>query len=164
MTGIYLLLGSNLGDRDQLLSQARELIQVRVGSVVKSSSLYNTTPWGSLEAGDFLNQVVKVDTHLNYYALLYRIISIEIAMGRQFQTHMQSRYLDIDILYYKNKVLESDLLTLPHPRIAQRRFVLVPMVEIAPHETHPNTGFSQIQMLEQCSDTSTVHKTKSKLL
>ncbi len=152
MTGIFLLLGSNLGDRHDLLSQAIAGIESRIGEIDQRSSLYNTASWGIPEIPDFLNQVLKVNTSLNPYALLYQCISIEIALGRQSRIMNGSRYMDIDILYYGNQVIKSPILSIPHQKISLRRFVLEPMVEIAPHEVHPVLGLSQQELLEKCSD------------
>ncbi len=158
MTGIYLLLGSNLGDRRQLLKQARQGITKRIGSIVGQSSLYHTASWEMPGAPDFINQVIRVSTRLNPYALLYHCLTLEIDQNRQHLAPGQSRYLDIDILYYNQLSITSDLLTLPHPRIAARRFVLQPMVEIAPDHLHPVLNKTQTELLHQCSDTSLVQK------
>jgi len=161
MAGIYLLLGSNLGDRQQLLKQARQGITKRIGSIMVQSSFYHTASWEMPGAPDFINQVIRVSTRLNPYALLYHCLTLEIEQGRrQHLAPGQSRHLDIDILYYNQLSMTSDLLTLPHPRIAARRFVLQPMAEIAPNHLHPVLNKTQTELLHQCSDTSLVQKIK----
>lgn len=152
MTGIYLLLGSNLGDREHQLARARELLDNRAAVILQSSSIYASPSWGIQESGDFLNQVLEISTKLSPHALLYQTLSIEVGVGRQFQGRMQDRHIDIDILYYRDTIINSDLLTLPHARIAERRFVLTPMAEIAPQEMHPVLNLSQKQLLHRCPD------------
>lgn len=156
MTGIYLLLGSNLGDRHQHLSRAKTQISQRIGPIILQSKLYNTASWGNDAAGDFLNQAVEVKTQLNPYALLYQCLSIEISMGRHLEEHLHSRTIDVDILYYHQQIVQSDLLTIPHPQIPNRRFVLQPMCEIIPMGVHPVNQYTQKQMLQNCTDPLTV--------
>lgn len=156
MTGIYLLLGSNLGQRERILEQAKAAIATRIAPIEEQSFVYQTASWELPGAPDFLNQVVKIRTRMNPYAVLYQIISIEITHGRQFNAANSSRYLDIDILYYDDLILNTDLLTIPHPRIAARRFALKPMVELAPHGIHPVLQKSQLELWENCTDRSEV--------
>lgn len=151
-------MGSNLGNRERHLSLARNGIEHRIGPIIKTSTIYQSAAWGGMAKEDFLNQVVQIQTKMNPYALLYRTIGIEISQGRQFQGHLQSRHLDIDILYYENLILKNELLTIPHSGIPERRFTLEPLAEIAPQELHPVWRISQEQLLKQCTDSLPVTK------
>jgi len=158
MTGIYLLLGSNLGDRTQHISRAKTQISQRIGPIILQSKLYNTASWGNNAAGDFLNQAIEVKTKLNPFALLYQCLTIEIAMGRHFEEHMHSRTIDIDILYYHQQIIQSDILTIPHPQIPYRRFALQPMCDLNPLGVHPQNRHTQQQLLQNCDDPLTVEQ------
>ncbi|MCC6725064.1 MAG: 2-amino-4-hydroxy-6-hydroxymethyldihydropteridine diphosphokinase [Saprospiraceae bacterium] len=133
----HLLLGGNLGDRHANLAAARKLIGQRVGTVVKSSSLYETQPWGKTDQPDFLNQALEVATDLKPEEVLKDILNIEKELGRQREDKWSARTIDIDILFYDAKTLKTKDLTLPHPHLHERNFALVPMLEIAPNKQHP---------------------------
>ncbi len=151
---VCLCLGSNLGDRERLLSGARREITERIGKLNGISSVYETRPWG-FEAGPwFLNQVVFVDTFLSPEAVLEEILRIEKQHGRErhVQAGYQSRTLDIDILYYDKLVMMTEALTIPHPLLHLRRFVLEPLAEIDPAYIHPVLGFSNRELLTACHD------------
>lgn len=134
---IHLLLGGNLGDRFANLAAARKLIGEKIGTIIKTSSLYETEPWGKTDQPDFLNQALEVATDLKPEALLQAILSIEKALGRQREDKWSARTIDIDILFFDAKTLNTKDLTLPHPHLHERNFVLVPMLEIAPNKQHP---------------------------
>lgn len=133
----HLLIGGNLGDRFANLAAARKLIGEKIGTVVKTSSLYETEPWGKPDQPDFLNQALEVATDLKPMEVLEAIFSIEKELGRQRDDKWGARTIDIDILFFDAKVLETKELTLPHPQLHERNFVLVPMLEIAPNKLHP---------------------------
>ncbi len=153
MNDLYLLLGSNLGDRCAIISNAKDLISKEISKIETSSGLYETEPWGNENQGLFLNQVLKLRSNENPALILQKILSIELKLGRQRNNNQNSaRIIDIDILFYGALVLESETLSIPHPRIQLRRFVLVPLSEIAPELIHPVSGKSIGQLLRCCPD------------
>jgi 2-amino-4-hydroxy-6-hydroxymethyldihydropteridine diphosphokinase len=134
MPDAYIGLGSNLGDRRQHLADARSAIAARVGHVNAASSIYDTAPWGPVPQDNYLNQIVKIETKLSPRALLTALHAIERSTGRERANEVRygPRTLDLDILIYGDRVVDEDGLSIPHPRIAERAFVLVPLAEIAP--------------------------------
>jgi 2-amino-4-hydroxy-6-hydroxymethyldihydropteridine diphosphokinase len=134
MAEVYIGLGSNLGDRVLHLAAARAAIHANVGEVIAASSLYDTDPWGPVPQGNYLNQVIKVSCTLAPRGLLDKLHEIERAAGRDRQNELRygPRSLDLDILLYSGRTVHEDGLTIPHPRIGERAFVLVPLAEIAP--------------------------------
>ena len=153
MKGIYLLLGSNLGDSRGMLKRAVELIELKLGKVVDCSSIYKTKAWGVENQPDFLNQVVEIESSLTPEELLKEINKIEERLGRVRYEKWHSRIIDIDILYYGKKIVDTDDLKIPHPENQHRNFVLVPMAEIAADLIHPQLGLNQRELMENCSDT-----------
>lgn len=148
----HLLLGGNLGDRTANLAAARKLIGEKIGTVVKASSLYETQPWGKSDQPDFLNQAVEVATDLKPEDVLAAIFSIERTLGRQREDKWSARTIDIDILFYDAKSLATKDLTIPHPHLQERNFVLVPMLEIAANKQHPVFKKSIAELYEACLD------------
>lgn len=151
-------LGSNLGDRFAALTRATELIREEAGEVIASSSVWETEPWG-FEADDkFLNMVVVIDTRKKPQQLMQLFRSIEGRMGRRRSGggKYESRIIDIDILLWEDRVISVPGLEVPHPKIADRRFVLEPLCEVAPEAVHPVTGLTVAEMLEICPDRSDV--------
>ncbi len=149
---IYLLLGSNLGDRLAYIQNATDLIAKRVGAVLKSSKIYQTAPWGVIEQPAFLNQVLKIKTILQPIEVLNVILAIENQLGRERKEVWGARLIDIDILYYDNSVVETDNLAIPHPQLHNRRFTLMPLTEIAPEYVHPKLKKTNQELLENCED------------
>jgi len=133
---VYLGLGSNLGDRAGYLRRARENLAPEV-KLLRASSVYETPPWGYSDQPAFLNQVVEVQTDLEPEALLAKLKGIESELGRVKNFRYGPRCIDLDILFYENCVYQSERLTIPHPSLAERAFVLVPMNELAPNFIHP---------------------------
>ena len=132
----YLALGTNLGDRPANL---RAAIQALPPSIVQrqSSSIYETPPWGVENQPAFLNMAVRCETTLEPEALLKRIKQLEIQLGRQQSYPWGPRLIDLDILFYDDLILNTTQLTIPHPRLHERAFVLVPLTEISPDFIHP---------------------------
>lgn len=155
---VFLLLGSNLGDRLQVLAAAREAIADQAGSIVNQSAIYETAPWGITDQPAFLNQVLEITTSLLPEDLLRIILNIEHDLGRVRYERWGARVIDIDMLYFGQTVMDSARLTLPHPRIQDRRFVLAPLAEIAPDFVHLILQKTSSKLLEQCPDTSAVSK------
>lgn len=133
---IYLSLGTNLGKRPANLRQAISLLPPQM-TVKAKSKVYETPPWGYTDQENFLNQVVKATTYLEPELLLKHIKRMEIAMGRKATFKYGPRLIDIDILFYDDEVLETPALTIPHPHLHERGFVLLPMMDIAPDLIHP---------------------------
>ena len=156
MKGKFLLLGSNLGDKLENISQAKMLIGQGSGRIITASSLYKTSSWGAAGQPHYYNQAVIIETGLSPKKLLASLLEIEISMGRTRKKKWDNRIIDIDILFYDDLVLNDESLILPHPEIQNRRFALVPLAEIAPDEIHPVTGFSVTEMLKRTKDRGTV--------
>ena len=148
----YLLLGSNLGDRETNLGLARSLIGNSVGIILQSSKIYESAAWGKEDQPDFLNQVIKIQTTLNPHALLEKLIWAETSLGRLREIKWGERIIDIDILFYENEIVEDKALTIPHPGIPKRRFTLLPLNEIAPSLVHPELKKTMTELLDECPD------------
>ena len=158
MNKTYLLTGGNEGDRYLNLQQARANIELICGQLLLISSLYETAAWGKTDQPDFLNQVLLVNTVLSPRSLLDAIFSIEEKGGRKRTVKNAPRTIDIDILFYNRLVLEESGLTIPHPRIAERRFVLEPLNEISPEFVHPVLEKTIHRLLLECKDELAVKK------
>ena len=157
MPDVYLLLGGNLGDRIKKFQKASELISEEIGEISDSSSVYETEPWGFNHRLNFLNQVLKVDTILEPEEVLKKIIKIEELFGRKrHDKRYQARAIDIDILFYNKKIIKSDNLIIPHPKIHERMFILVPMDELLPDFIHPVLNKSVNQLKNECKDKKSV--------
>jgi 2-amino-4-hydroxy-6-hydroxymethyldihydropteridine diphosphokinase len=153
----YFSLGSNLGDRQHNLDRAREFIVQRIGQPVSVSAVYETVPWGYRSRYFFYNCCMCVRTSLEPLALLEEMLSIERKLGRyRTDEGYRDRTIDIDILFYGDLIMQHPMLTVPHPAIEKRRFVLVPLHEIAPDLVHPGNGMTVGEMLDRCGDLSPV--------
>ena len=147
-----MLLGTNLGNRKENLEKAFQSITKQMVSVEAVSSLYETEAWGKIEQPVFLNQVVKVNTNLSPEELLHHIHTIEQKMGRVRHRKWGERIIDIDILYYHDRIIHTQHLKVPHPGIPHRRFTLVPLCEIAAEAVHPELHKTQQELLNECAD------------
>lgn len=143
---VYIALGTNLGDRVQNLQNAVKLLKPDV-RLLDCSPIYETPPWGYLDQPAFLNQVVRAETDLDPEELLARIKGVEARMGRQKTMLNGPRIIDLDILFYDDLVFKSGNLSIPHPRMAGRAFVLVPLADLAPDLRHPASGQRIEEML-----------------
>jgi 2-amino-4-hydroxy-6-hydroxymethyldihydropteridine diphosphokinase len=155
----YLGIGTNLGNRERNLEEAIAKIRECVGSVLMSSSIYETEPWGFRSENDFLNIVVMVETTLTPSGLLGKLLIIESLLGRvRGEKHYESRQIDIDILFYDDLVIDEISLKVPHPLLYTRRFVLIPLCEIDPAIVHPVFKKTVASLLKSCEDKSQVRK------
>lgn len=137
MAKVYLGLGSNIEPKEEYLQTAESYIQQFIGDIITSSSVYSTDPWGDLNQDIFLNKVILIESYHNPHAILSSIEKIEYTMGRIKSGKWGERNIDIDILFYEDRIIESPKLTLPHPLIQERNFVLAPMKEINNMFLHP---------------------------
>jgi 2-amino-4-hydroxy-6-hydroxymethyldihydropteridine diphosphokinase len=154
----YIALGSNLGNRLANLKAAAAAFTPQM-AVVAKSHIYETPPWGYLEQSAFLNQAVKVETYLEPEPLLRHLKRLEVALGREPSFQNGPRLIDLDLLFYDDIVLETDGLTVPHPRLHERAFVLVPLNDIAPEIVHPRLEKTVRELLAGC-DTSGIQVVK----
>lgn len=152
MNGIYLLLGSNMGNRLEYLREAEQQLIAQGVQVIDESSIYETEPWGKENQEWFLNVVLQVETSKEPLDLLETILEIERSLGRIRKEKWGERCIDIDILYYHDVKQETENLTIPHKGIPDRRFTLVPLVEMCPLEVHPTVSKTQMQLLADCTD------------
>ena len=152
---IFLGLGSNLGDREENLKKAVAMIAQNIGEIVTCSSVYETEPWGFKSENKFLNAVIKVRTELKPSGLIGRILMIEAQLGRLRDGEARgykSRTIDIDILLFGHETVNKKTLQRPHPRIPDRKFVLIPLCEISPEMVHPALKKTMAELLEECKD------------
>ena len=157
MVTVFLLLGSNLGDRSDYLEKARLQIGLQAGKLLIFSSIYETAAWGDIPQRPFLNQVVCIETFLAPEQLLKITQAIESSLGRVRSEKWAARTLDIDILFYGSEIIETPDLVIPHPAIQQRRFTLVPLIEVAPGFVHPVLNKTSEVLLSECNDTLAVN-------
>jgi 2-amino-4-hydroxy-6-hydroxymethyldihydropteridine diphosphokinase len=153
MNRVFLSTGSNIGDRAANLRKAADACNTLLGKVLKSSSVYQTAAWGNENQQPFLNQVLELQTALSPQETMQKILELEVGLGRIRNQKWGPRSIDIDILLYGNEVLNESGLHVPHPQLANRRFVLVPLAEIAPEMVHPESKLSISQLLARCADT-----------
>jgi 2-amino-4-hydroxy-6-hydroxymethyldihydropteridine diphosphokinase len=150
---VFLSLGSNLGVRQDYLNRAAaEIARIAGTRLIWCSSVYESDPYGNAEQGKFLNAAAEIETGLEPPALMAEIRRIETLLGRTPSGHWGPREIDIDILIYDGLVHSSDGLNVPHPGIEERKFVLVPLREIAPDLVHPVNGMTVTEMADACRD------------
>lgn len=158
MSFCYLLLGTNLGNRMVNLKTAENQFSDQIGPIILKSSIYKTEAWGNKEQPYFYNRVLKINTKYTAEEVFKKSQLIEKEMGRIKTTKWGSRIIDIDILFFDNIIITTENLTIPHAAIAERRFTLEPLFEIAPNLIHPSLGKSIAKLLNECTDTLKVEK------
>jgi 2-amino-4-hydroxy-6-hydroxymethyldihydropteridine diphosphokinase len=158
MNNVFLLLGSNLGDAQSTLSKAKAAIEKSVSKIYACSSIYVTQAWGREDQPDFLNQVIAMTYRGTARALLKQLLEIETFLGRTRQQKWAPRTIDIDILFFGDEIIEEPDLQVPHPEIANRRFTLMPLNEIASGFIHPKLNKTIAQLLRECPDPLAVKK------
>lgn len=156
MSDIILLLGGNLGDRYGYLQRAKAAIQCRIGELMEMSAIYETACWGGDQQPDYLNQALRIHSRLLPEQVLDEALRIETQLGRVRTRMWEPRVMDIDLIFYDRLIYHSERLILPHPRIAVRRFVLMPLAEIIPDYIHPVHQQTIVELLNRCTDTSAV--------
>jgi len=154
-TEVVLGLGGNKGDREKFLFHAIEALNDHF-QLIRVSRIYETEAWGGVAKGNFLNQIAIISTQFSPKEVLEVIQQIEKKLGRTREDHWGNRTMDIDILYFGESVVSENGLSIPHPYIPDRKFVLVPLAEILPDFKNPLTGKTSKEMLEECTDPSLV--------
>jgi 2-amino-4-hydroxy-6-hydroxymethyldihydropteridine diphosphokinase len=145
---VYLLLGSNLGNRKEILGKAIELLIQKVGIIISQSEDYETKPWGITDQPDFLNLAVSIHTTLKPLEILEQTQAIENQLGRVRKEKWGARLIDIDIMFYGNEIIDEPNLKVPHPLMQERDFALIPLSEIAPNFVHPVLGKTVLELRE----------------
>jgi len=158
MNKAFLLIGGNMGDREENFETAKSLIQQYCGNVVHSSSLYQTAAWGKTDQPAFLNQALEIETGLTAEQLMQQILAIEKMMGRERKEKYGPRVIDIDVLLFNDEQHDSPFLRIPHPEMQNRLFALIPLAEIAPNLQHPVFKKSISQLLRETPDKLEVKK------
>ncbi|MGI9138534.1 MAG: 2-amino-4-hydroxy-6-hydroxymethyldihydropteridine diphosphokinase [Sediminibacterium sp.] len=158
MNNAYLLIGGNLGDRLDNLKNAIQQIEMQIGKIISISAIYETAAWGFTELPPFLNQALQIQTSLSATDLMRQLLAIELFLGRERSIPLGPRSIDIDIIYFNEDIIQNDVVCIPHPRMEQRNFVLIPLNEIAPNFLHPILNIPTSTLLKQCKDLSHVYK------
>ncbi|MEO6883077.1 MAG: 2-amino-4-hydroxy-6-hydroxymethyldihydropteridine diphosphokinase [Bacteroidia bacterium] len=159
MNKIYLLIGGNLGDRKKNISQAENILSKALGKIIFSSAIYETAPWGFQHENYFLNKAICIETRFDAKKVLEICLQTEEKLGRKrTDGNYAARTMDIDILFFNDELIETEHLTIPHPQLHKRKFVLAPLAEIASNLEHPVFQKRISVLLHECSDILEVRK------
>lgn len=159
MHQVFLSIGGNLGNKRANFDKVYTHIQNELGCIVLRSSVYETPAWGFESEDPFWNQVLCIETHLNPSEILENIKKIDAAFGRKrMREGYSSREMDVDILYFDDQIINAENLTIPHPLLHKRFFVLVPLAEIVSRFVHPVLKLNSVEMLNRCEDKSEIRK------
>jgi 2-amino-4-hydroxy-6-hydroxymethyldihydropteridine diphosphokinase len=159
MAIVSILLGGNVGDKSEIFARTKNLIRERIGIITKMSSVYATESWG-FDSDFFWNQVITVESGLDPFSVLSHTQAIEREMGRiKKGTGYEAGIIDIDLLFYDDLVVNTPILTIPHPRIGERKFVLIPLIELDPERKDPVSGLTVQELLNRCQDQLKVERT-----
>jgi len=154
---VYLLLGSNLGNRKEILDNAIELITKKIGIIISQSKDYETKPWGMTDQPDFLNLAITIHTKLKPLEILEQTQAIENQLGRVRKEKWGARLIDIDLIFYGNEIIDEPNLKVPHPLMQERDFALIPLAEIAPNFVHPVLEKTILELRELLERTHRTH-------
>lgn len=154
-------LGSNKGDRKLQIARAIQMIEESIGPVWASSSYYETKAWGKVDQNDFINVALEVEHYMTPNQLLDTVNKIEHNLGRQRTEKWGARFIDIDIIFVEDIIIDTEKLTIPHKWMEKRNFVLYPLVEIAEQFVHPVLNKTVAELLEECDDTTEIKRLKS---
>lgn len=149
---VYLHLGSNIGERKIHLEKAIQLIAQQIGNIIQVSDIYETEAWGKTDQRSFLNQAIKITSHLYPLDLLKGLQEIEKSMGRKRKEHWGARTIDLDMIFYDDYHFQSENLTIPHPRMHLRNFVLIPMMDLQADFIHPVFRQTVRELYGWCQD------------
>ena len=156
MNTVYIQLGSNIGKRESFITKSMHKVEDDIGKIITASSIFETTAWGNENQNSFLNSVIEIKTPFDAFTILQKSQEIENHLGRERSDKWGERTIDIDILFYNNKIINTKELTIPHPLVQNRKFVLVPLSEIAPNYMHPILKKNISTLLSECKDTQKV--------
>lgn len=148
---IIILLGTNMGDRLENLSQAKTLMAPYV-QILQESKIYQTAAWGNTDQADFLNQGINVETDLSAEELMHVLLAIESKMGRERMQKWEPRIIDLDIIFYRQEIHQTSLIQIPHPELQNRAFVLQPLLDLNPQFKHPIFQQSIAELWDLCPD------------
>jgi 2-amino-4-hydroxy-6-hydroxymethyldihydropteridine diphosphokinase len=155
---VFISLGGNLGNTREIFKNVYAEIEKKIGPITKKSSIYQTAAWGPISQPDFLNQVINLSTEILPEPMIVILLDIEKSLGRIREERWGPRVIDLDILFYEEQIHSTDLLHLPHPEIENRKFVLIPLVEIAADKTHPISKKTMAEILAETKDETEVRR------
>lgn len=157
-TPVFIALGANMGNTFLNIINAQEHIEKNIGPITKYSSLIQSQPWGNVhQQNDFLNRIIIVETVMSPETVMDKLLEIELQMGRVRKEKWGPRIIDLDMIYYGDRIIHSKSLEIPHPRLQERKFVLFSLNEIAPEYLHPVAKKTNHQLFLECTDNSEIH-------